>query len=748
MNQQDTMQQMKAINRSVYGVLFVVVSIFIFIIAAINLQKNKIEEGELIANEYHLIISEKSLAVLSEISEVSLWLKNYYINHHAIEDKPILKKSYISLEVSLRDKIASFTYQLDKYIDEIRLIQNKFNDSEFKTIGLLLDKTHSRVKLEIKGKDFSDSLIQLEKVEDILKPLKTILHQLHRLHRHEYIKSKAYVNKIRDDSQKQIFALILILTIVGIASVIGLLRQVQYSLTALITANQKIEFSQARFESMFESLSDAVVVADINRNMSLLNKSVNKLFGYSNEELIGNSTSMLYADIEDFNQTGKQRYNTDAKGDPLPFEVKYRRKDGAEFWGETLGSKIVSDKGETFGFVGIIRDITERKLTEQNLENFKSTLDQTLDCVFMFDAENLNFYYVNEGALQQIGYSFNELQTMHPYDIKPDISKSVFYELIAPLISGKKASLSFETIHQHKNGQHIKVEIFLQYIAPKNETARFVAIVRDITERKHVESELRKHREHLEDLVGEKTKELHNAQDELIRKERLATLGQLTATVSHELRNPLGAMRPSLYLIEKKSDTDDEKLQSAIQRIDRNIERCDRIIDELLDFTRITELNLESICIDDWLGAVIDDQAIPKGISLEKDFSLKNIKLDIDVDRLRRAVINVVENACHAMLDDNQKLVNKEDSYLIINTGVTNKRIEITITDTGSGIKKDILGKIFEPLFSTKGFGVGLGMPTVKQIMEQHFGGIDIKSEEGKGTTVTLWLPMRVNNNV
>ena len=274
---------------------------------------------------------------------------------------------------------------------------------------------------------------------------------------------------------------------------------------------------------------------------------------------------------------------------------------------------------------------------------------------------------------------------------------------------------------------------------------RSVGTVQDVTEIKLAELELEKHRAHLEDLVEARTKELHETQDELVRNERLATLGQLTATVSHELRNPLGAMRPSVYVIQKNSDQKNERLQKAIERVDRNIDRCDRIIDELLDFTRITDLQLESVLIDEWLGSVINDQVIPEGIKLEKDFDLNDVKVSIDSDRLRRVIINVLENACHAMMDDNQTLVSSKEPYLIINTGANNKNIEITFTDTGSGMSKEVLKKIFEPLFSTKGFGVGLGMPTVKQIMDQHDGSVEIKSEEGKGTIVTLLLPISEN---
>ncbi len=131
-------------------------------------------------------------------------------------------------------------------------------------------------------------------------------------------------------------------------------------------------------------------------------------------------------------------------------------------------------------------DLLQQK---QALNQFKSTLDRTLDCVFMFDPETLRFSYANQGALLQVGYDLSELQGMHPYDIKPEITEAQFHELIAPLLSGERASLTFETVHRHKNGQRLPVEIFLQYIAPADEPPRFVAIVRDITERKQAGAE-------------------------------------------------------------------------------------------------------------------------------------------------------------------------------------------------------------------------------------------------------------------
>lgn len=135
-------------------------------------------------------------------------------------------------------------------------------------------------------------------------------------------------------------------------------------------------------------------------------------------------------------------------------------------------------------------EMDERERIQEDLRRFKMTLDKTLDCVFMFDDAEFRFFYVNQGAIDQVGYSRQELLQMHSYDIKPEFNATQFRDFIQPLLEKREASLTFETIHQHQSGKQIPVEIFLQYIAPVNEPARFVAFVRDITERKRMESKL------------------------------------------------------------------------------------------------------------------------------------------------------------------------------------------------------------------------------------------------------------------
>ncbi len=259
---------------------------------------------------------------------------------------------------------------------------------------------------------------------------------------------------------------------------------------------------------------------------------------------------------------------------------------------------------------------------------------------------------------------------------------------------------------------------------------------RDVTSEAVAELELARR-------VEERTAELRKAQSDLLRTERLSTLGQLTATVAHELRNPLSAIRNTVFALKEQIASAGLNLDRPLTRVERNIQRCDRIITDLLDFTRMKSLARNKLEADAWLEEVLNDQRLPDGVTLKRALGAPGHRLSFDAERLRRVVINLIENAAQAMAD-----ASAPERVVTVSSRVTDDGYELVIADTGPGMPADVLAKVFEPLFSTKSFGTGLGLPTVRQIVEQHGGKVEIDSKPGAGTRVTVYLPNQVTEEL
>jgi signal transduction histidine kinase len=248
--------------------------------------------------------------------------------------------------------------------------------------------------------------------------------------------------------------------------------------------------------------------------------------------------------------------------------------------------------------------------------------------------------------------------------------------------------------------------------------------------------------------LNENLTKLREAQDEVLRKGKMAQLGNLTATVAHELRNPLSTVRTSVFMLARKIKEQGLGLEPQLQRINNGIIRCDNIITQLLDFSRSRAVRLEPIALDDWLEKMVQTEApkLPEQLSIECTFGLGARLVNIEPGRLERAVINLLANASEALLGrgDDPKARYRSDPVVKIITRISPRGVELIVSDNGPGISRENMAKIREPLFTTKNFGTGLGIPAIEQIVEQHGGGMDIESQEGQGATFTLWLPNRV----
>lgn len=260
---------------------------------------------------------------------------------------------------------------------------------------------------------------------------------------------------------------------------------------------------------------------------------------------------------------------------------------------------------------------------------------------------------------------------------------------------------------------------------------------RDMSEKIKVrERELVTYRDQLQLLVDEQTEKLKAAHEELLQRERLATLGELTATVSHELRNPLGTIQTSLFAMDALlADHESPPVRRSMELAERNISRCVNIIEELNSYARVKKLQRSVASVDDWLQGVVEELEFPDKIDVELRLA-SGTRMAFDQEKLRQVIVNLVNNAVDALLAEAST-----GTRLEIASRRVGESCEISIRDNGCGMSEDVRRKIFEPLFSTKGFGVGLGMVVVKNVVDQHHGQVRIESTEGEGTRVTLSFP-------
>jgi signal transduction histidine kinase len=228
---------------------------------------------------------------------------------------------------------------------------------------------------------------------------------------------------------------------------------------------------------------------------------------------------------------------------------------------------------------------------------------------------------------------------------------------------------------------------------------------------------------------------LNETQDELARTERLAAIGQLTATVSHELRNPLGTLMSSVAIL-KRSTRPDTAIDGEFDRVQRNIRRCVRIIDDLLEFSRRPNVAMAPLALDAWLCEQAADLSALAPVRLELDLSCDRM-IEADGERLRQVLINLVQNGMQAVLER----APASGGRVLVSTRCLGDEVLLRVVDDGIGMRDEVKSRLFEPLYSTKPFGLGLGLALVRRIVERHGGQLAIESQPNDGCMVEIRLP-------
>ncbi len=255
----------------------------------------------------------------------------------------------------------------------------------------------------------------------------------------------------------------------------------------------------------------------------------------------------------------------------------------------------------------------------------------------------------------------------------------------------------------------------------------------DITDRKQDEIKIQMYSRHLEELVETRTLELKNAQQALLAQERIGILAHFADSMAHEIRNPLAAIDSSAFFLNMKLKEPDEKIRGHLESISNNAHKAGAIIASLLNLTRMENPKTRPHALADVIQESLESLKIPEKVEIITYFPDKPVFVQIDVDQIRMALKNIIQNAVQAM---------DESGALTISVRrIDTDQAEISIADTGPGIPPENIEKVFDPLFSTKTHGIGFGLSIAKMIIENHGGTIRAKSSPDKGTVFTILLP-------
>ena len=395
---------------------------------------------------------------------------------------------------------------------------------------------------------------------------------------------------------------------------------------------------------------------------------------------------------------------------------------------KTLNNNIKTDTNE----------ITERKMSEKEVKQYQFMEDPEHGAIFF---KNLKSQYVivNNKTLYIFGLSREEVIEKDDYQIlssKREARKNIEDDQsIFNTGKPKEVTKRMTDAHGEKHWYHF---IKFPEFDDKGNIIGLVGIIRDITERKRTE------KGHAQIIDAEKKKaeelkkayaDLQDSKDALVRSEKLAYTGRIAASIAHEIRNPLTNVTMSAHQFKKAIKSDDPRTKH-IEIIEKNTERINYLITELLNCARPPKLNLRFFDIHKVIRNVLESTKTkirPQRIKVKKKFTLRQFKIMIDKEQMERAFLNIILNAIEAM---------PKKGKLTILTEVNKNLLVVKIQDTGKGIHdKDII-RIFDPFFSSKPEGVGLGLTLCYGIIVSHGGTIEVESKPRKGTIFTVSLPI------
>jgi two-component system sensor kinase FixL len=340
---------------------------------------------------------------------------------------------------------------------------------------------------------------------------------------------------------------------------------------------------------------------------------------------------------------------------------------------------------------------------------------------------------VNPAAVEMFGFSADEMIGRNIKMLMPNPYRDEHDGYLAKYNAGgprKIIGVGREVTGQRKNGSTFPMHLAVSEIKVDDKHL-FTGIVRDISDLKCAQQELAAANEQLEDRVKQRTAELREAQADLVRAEKFATLGKVSGGIAHEIRNPLNAVKTSAYYLLNAKSPSEDKIREHLERIDRQVSTIDNVVTALSDVAKLPDANLKATRLGETLRTAVGSVGLPSRISVEFEFGKSLPDVLVDESQIMIAFKNLIRNARDAM---------PGKGTLSLQASTTDDSVSFHFSDTGTGISTENLERILEPLFTTKARGMGLGLSITRAIVEKNKGQLSVESEVGKGSCFTITL--------
>jgi len=487
---------------------------------------------------------------------------------------------------------------------------------------------------------------------------------------------------------------------------------------------KELKESEEKYRNLFERVQHGLFISSkegkfLDCNQALLNK-----LGYpTKEEFLNIDIARdLYVNSEDRKvfQSLVERH-----GFVKDFEVEFKKKNGEKITVLLTAHAKRDEQGNIIGYEGLNIDISDRKRMERELrdanEFLMNMIESSVDGIIVTNMKG-DILIFNKGAENILGYKAEEVVgKMNIRSIySPGVAKEVMEKMRSPDFGGVGKLTSFPMIHRRKDGELIEGDLSASIIYGEDEKEiATIGIFKDLRERLRIERELQK------------------MQEALLQSEKLAAMGRLTSQIAHELNNPIYGIMNTLELL-KTEIPPESKRRRILELSLSETQRLTEMLKNMLSFSKPEEEKRRPIKINELIEGILlvmDKQMKESNIKVETSFDDEIPEVMASTNQMRQVMLNMFKNAKEAM---------PKGGTLTIRTNREDNKVSIQIQDTGIGIPEEIRNKIFEAFFTTKQKvkGVGLGLSVCYGIVKDHGGEIKVESEEEKGTTFTINLPI------